>query len=386
MKIDDRDWRLPENRRLAFMRFYRFTLKHKAHPGMVYSWLPALAEHYQLDADGRAWAAWLNGNTQNPVMTSLLLGVAPTHYEWKRAVNFFEVNAPALDWDSDRRHQKYAFHEATAKWATDERWGAYPGGPANAWIAASRTWDDTWAFANAQPFMGRLSTWSMIEFARILLNREPTPETDPNWAYNLGRAHTGYIRIPDADTLLLDDLSGSRSHRNGLAILAGDDYHEAAYYDAQRGTWTEDRISKLKFLGKLLLIDALQVNAGEPWAADVGYLTMESALCTYKSWHKPQRRYPGVYADMAYGRLRKAEERFGDAGRAATAPLWEARRRDLPAWLRLESSPTDPGLSARKQNFYLQTGHIPVLGRDEWPAMWTEFDTAVEEGRYGLRA
>src|SRR3546814_10020322 len=68
---------------------------------------------------------------------------------------------------------------------------------------------------------------------------------------------------------------------------------------------------------------------------DVTRLTLESALCTYKSWHKPNRRYPNVYADMAYLRIRKAESRFGPR----FGPLWSIRREALPSWARLESTP-----------------------------------------------
>src|SRR3546814_10744378 len=91
---------------------------------------------------------------------------------------------------------------------------------------------------------------------------------------------------------------------------------------------------------------------------DVTRLTLESALCTYKSWHKPNRRYPNVYADMAYLRIRKAESRFGPR----FGPLWSIRREALPSWARLESTPTDPGLDPRKQNHYLVTGQ-PENGR-----------------------
>jgi hypothetical protein len=370
----DADLRLPEYRQAVFGRFYDHALKYRLHPGMVYGWLPDIADRANdgagATADQRAWLAWLNGNTQNPVTTALLFAAAPTH---------INAHAQAMDWDSDRRHQKYVFPEATRAWATDPRFGAYPGGPAQAWIAASRTWAETWAFANAQPYMGRLSTWSMIEFAKILLDRDDT--------YLPGGFGSGVVRIPDADTLLLRDLSGSRSHRNGLALLSGMDYRRAAYLDAAKPAWASELfMDQLEKLGASLLESARERNAGQRWAADVGYLTLESALCTYKSWHKPNRRYPGVYADMAYGRLKKAEERFGAAGAAATGPLWEARRRLLPAYLRLESSPTDPGLVPAKQNFYLTTGRVPVLGHEpQWAHMWTEFDQAVEDGSFGLR-
>lgn len=41
-------------------------------------------------------------------------------------------------------------------------------------------------------------------------------------------------------------------------------------------------------------------------AAAEGDFTLESALCTYKSWHRPNRRYVNVYSDMLHGRIDEA--------------------------------------------------------------------------------
>jgi hypothetical protein len=113
---------------------------------------------------------------------------------------------------------------------------------------------------------------------------------------------------------------------------------------------------------------------------DAGLLTFESALCTYKSWHKPNRRYPNVYADLLYDRIRWAERRWGPRFDV----LWECRNRCLPAPLRLEDNPADPGLSAAKQNHYLQTGQV-VMMQHEWACFANDFALAVEAGGYGLR-
>src|SRR3546814_9116637 len=73
--------------------------------------------------------------------------------------------------------------------------------------------------------MGRLSSWSMAEFARFLLGEG----------------------IPDADSLLLRDASGSKSHRAGLAVVSGQD---AAYYGWPE---TKDQVDDLEALGERLL-------------------------------------------------------------------------------------------------------------------------------------
>lgn len=338
------DWRLPENRREAFQRFYSFHLKYKSHPGLVYSFLPEIAEAYRADDDQRAWITWLNGNTQNPATTLLLLEAAPHLDYWKRAVDFWNENFKLLEWDTDRRHQKSKFGEATEKWALNY--------DSTGWeTAGAAGWGATWKYAFDQPYMGRLSAWSMIEYARILFGSS----------------------IPDSDTWLLHDKSGSRSHRNGIALVAG---YDSVYWDGD----TPDMlgiVEDLEVFADGLLREAQERNPGQP---DVGRLTMESALCTYKSWHKPGRRYPNVYSDMAYNRLKKAEARFGKRFDI----LWEARRRDLPDYLRLEDVPHDPGLTSVKQNHYLETGQVIMMDR-EYEDMQNDFNHKVETGTFGRR-
>lgn len=342
------DWRLPENRREAFQRFYSFHLEHKSHPGMVYSFLPAIAEAMDLDQEQRAWMVWLNGNTQNAVTTMLIMEAAPHAYNWREAIDFWNENFKKLEWDTDRRHQKSKFGEATEAWV-----GTFGNDDPDYWWGINgQHWDSAWKYASSQPYMGRLSSWSMIEYARILF---------------------GNRLVCDSDTWLLEDRSGSRSHRNGIAVVKG--------YDAW--SWQAEApfllgiVEELGYFANHLLEEARKRNPGHP---DVGRLTMESALCTYKSWHKPNRRYPNVYADMMYQRIKKAEARFG----RTFDLLWDTRRRDLPQHLRLEDNGFDPGLAPVKQNHYLETGQVIMMER-EYPDMQSDFRHAVETGLYGIR-
>lgn len=338
------DWREPAHKREAFLEFYRFHLRYRSHPGCVYALLPSIAEAFDLDDDQRAWLVWINGNTQNVVTSLMLLEAAPRPHLWADAVAFWNENFKALEWDTDRRHQKSKFGEATEKW-----FAAYGQHPAYGWMEAGMYgWDDTWNHAFNQPYLGRLSAWSMIEYARILFGNH----------------------IPDAGSWMLEDQIGSKSHRNGIATVAG---YDAVYWDA--GT-----PNMLGIVPELeAYADGLLADAGDH--PDVGRLTMESALCTWKGWWKPNRRYPNCYSDMMYNRIKKAEARFG----RRFDLLWEARRAHLPSYLRLEDCLNDPGLAPAKQNWFRETGEISMMYRD-WPALGPSgFDLAVERGEYGIR-
>ena len=351
------EWLHPDNRREAFQRSYTFSLETKTFPGMVYSMLPALAESFGLDEDGQAWLAWLNGNTQNVVTSMLLLEAAPRWQDWRKAVDFYNEHFKLLEWDTDRRHQKSKFGVAREQWIA---------GLADTGDSPRSVWDfDTgkaaFAYAMSQPYMGRISAWSYKQFAPILLG----PGT-----------------VPDVDSWYLEEAS-SRSHRNALCLLkgggdAGGGDGEQAEIPFLRGILPE-----LHDLAEDLLDEAYRRNA---WVNHdrhplVARLTLESALCTYKSWHKPNRRYPNVYADMMYQRIKKAEARFG----RGMDLLWHIRQRTLPTPLRLEDNPGDPGLSPVKQNWYREIGEIHYLHM-YFPAMEPSgFERAVEAGESGQR-
>lgn len=345
------DWRAKSRRTTTFHRCYGFHLRYRSHPGGVYYALPAMAEAAGWDAEQRAWAAFLNGNTQNPVTTSLLMAAGDRPARADRVLAFWRKHYAELSWDTDRRYHKARLDQSVSGYLT-----LTAGGQARYWRRAARGgWAGVWAAANAIPTMGRLSTWSYLEYLRIL-----------------------GVDIPDADTLMLGDRAGSQSHRNGLCLLLGlDEWMWWKPNPGFDGRYPPDLIGELETQGARLLATARQLNQGHP---DVGYLTLESALCTWKSWHRPRRRYAGVYNDLLHDRIRAGEARFG----RRFGVLWDARRRALPAWMRLEDTPTDPGAVPVKQNHYLETGEVVTLGHI-WPDMWSSFDQGVRDGAYGRR-
>lgn len=340
------DFRLPQYRREVFLRSYEWSVKHRSFPGGVHYVLPHLADAFDWDPEQRLWAAFLNANTQNPATTLLLMQAAPSPDRAGAAVEFWQRNYRALDWDTDRRYHKARFADAVAGYR------ALTCGDQQRYFRLPHEWTAWWAAALAVPTMGRLSAWSYLEYLRIL-----------------------QCGAPDADTLMLADIPGSRSHRNGLALIAGRDEWIS---DKQLGngpvSYTPDVLAELASTGYGLLDEARRRMPGEH---AVGYLSLESALCTYKSWHKPNRRYPGVYNDMLHDRLVRAENRFGYRFGA----IWDARRAALPARLRLEDSPLDPGCVPVKQNWYRNTGQVIGM-TEEWPCFTNDFDRRMDEGAF----
>jgi hypothetical protein len=355
LALEKVDYRLPEYRRDVFHDFYEFHLRHRAHPGCVYYLMPYLRETYDWDDEEAQWFAFLNGNTQNPITSLLLHRQSPRGLaDHGRMLAWYHENYARLAFDTDRRYHKRSLEAAVDGYG--KLVGRY-GGQRRLWDSqAALGWDRLWMVATSIPTFGRLSAFSYLEYVRIM-------------GVDL-----------DCDDLMLEDRPGSRSHRNGLCIVAGLDRYD--WHDSNPdfdGLYPADLLGYLAGEASLLLSEARERAAGKDWAGDVSYLTLESTLCTYKGWHRPNRRYPNVYNDMLYNRILAAQAAFPEANLDV---FWEARAACLPAYLRLEDMPGDPGLAPVKQNHYRETGEVIVLGR-EYDRYWSSFDAAVDAGELG---
>jgi hypothetical protein len=347
------DCRLKQYRREVFLNFYEFHLRYKAHPGGVYHYMPYLRENLVWDAEQALWYAFINGNTQHPMTSLLIFNAAPRPKYSERAIDFWRANYTRLAFDTDRRYHKKAFPQAVRSlmYLSDGDIISYFYG------SAGDGWPGVWQACRDIHTFGRLSAFSFAEYLRIM-------------------------GVPfDCEDLLVGD-SGSTSHRNGLSIVSGNeqwDSHKSNPYFP--GEYTPEMIAYLEDVGIDLLSEAKlrAPNWRDVDPYEVSYFTLESTLCTYKGWHRVNRRYPNVYNDMAYDRLKLAEERWPEEDFSI---FWEARRAYLPPHLRLEDSPGDPGLTAEKQNHYRLTGR-PIMMHKDFPEYENAFNTMVDMCAWG---
>lgn len=341
------DFRRPEYRREVWHRFYEFHLKFKAHPGCVYFLMRELRDELHWTEEQALWFAFINGNTQNPVTSLIIHRRFPEPSAAAEMLEWFDGERNRLAWDTDRRYHRKAFGDATFGYL-DRVVGSEQG---DAWRrAASLGWRATWDMARRIPTFGRLSAFSYTEYLRIM----------------------GMPIV--CEDLMLGDLDGSRSHRNGLSIVLGRDEWDWHASNPEFDRYTPGQIRYLTDEAAELLAEAHERAQGKPWEHDVGYFTMESALCTYKSWHRPNRRYPNVYADMLRDRIEAAQREWPNED---LGPLWRARERALPEYLRLEATPSDPGCVPEKQNHYRETGQVVMMHR-EWECFGNEFNDRIE--------
>jgi len=348
------DFRKLEYRREVFLRFYEFHLENRSHPGCVYYVMPWLAKRHKLDVEQRLWLAYLNGNTQNIVTSWLIFEAFPTLAEVKtsKLKPWFDKHYDRLAWDTDRRYHKKDFVKAVECYtklvqSSQKAYFAKFGR-----LAGESSFSALWAALRADFYtFGRLSAFSYSEYLRIM-----------------------GVDIA-CSTLFLRDLPGSRSHRNGLAKVLGRDdmdwYKETGF----KGDYTEAEFVWLEEEALSLLEEARERVKSNKRVdpRDVGYFTLESALCTFKSWHRKNRRFPNCYQDMFHDRIKLAEERWG---KEAVEQFWECRADCQPEHLLLEYCPKDPGLVPAKQNYYRETGHVIMMSK-RWPEFDNPFDRNI---------
>jgi hypothetical protein len=347
------DFRQHRYRREVFLRFYEFHCKYRTHPGCVYFLIPQLRKMNFWNQENTLWYAFINGNTQNPVTSYYIHEHFPdVPTDTAKLRSWFRDNYDKLAFDTDRRYHKKSFIESVDSYVkflngrTQER--AFraimcSGNPAlnfaPAWKHLSR---DLLTF-------GRLSLFSYLEYLKI-------------------------CGMPvECSTLMLRDLDGSRSHRNGLSIVLGRndlDWHKTNA--SFGGEYSSGLLDWLEYEGENLLHEAQDRAKGTDWERDVSYFTLESALCTYKSWHRPNRRYANVYADMLFDRIRQGEINTG----RSLSVFWEARNACLPPHLALEHTPKDIGVKPDKQNHYLKTGQVIMMDR-EWSCFKNDYNDSI---------
>ena len=348
------DFREPKYRREVFLRFYEFHLIHRTHPGCVYFAFPWLEDYHNLDQEQMYWLAFINGCSQNIVTTELI---------FKRFPDVMKLNIKELDdwwltvhqkfkvgggWDLDRRYFKLGktgfpacvkvYQELVRQYGSQIEMF-------NALCKANDKYENyrqVWKFVRSNYLsFGRLSAFSYIEYWRIV-----------------------GLKV-DCDELYLDDIKGSRSHRNGICKVLGRDDLE---WWKDEVTYDEQTIDWLTLEGTKLLEEA----RGRIDHKDVSYFTLESTLCNYKSWHRPDRRYPNVYADMFHDRIKYAESQWGNEFDI----FWQMRDECLPDDLLLEKNPSDVGVTKIKQNHYRLTGQ-PVMMDTMFDCFRNEYNDLV---------
>lgn len=334
------DFRKPQYRREVWLRFYEFHLTYKIHPGLVYLFFPYLAEKYGWNQEQKLWFAFINGCTQNPCTTMAVFEEFPDLHSLKidEMEKWHRENWRKLDYDTDSRYRKGHLVEMTQDYlkhlagrTQDEFFNEFLGDQ-----DPRKQFEKSWNYIYNNFFMyGRVSTFSYLEFLAIM-------------------------GLPvEFTTFFMYDLTGSKSHRNGILKVCGRD--DLEWYKGDNGvlTHTPDIMAFADREAMILFREAKERFKGKEFYNSVVIQTMESTLCCYKGWYRKNRRYPNVYTDMSFDRIKKAEKLW--EGKKSFDVFWEAREKCLPKELLLEKNPNDPGKVPYKMNWYRETGEVIMM-------------------------
>jgi hypothetical protein len=190
------DFREPKYRREVFLNFYGFHLKYKAHPGAVYYTMPYISDVLNYTQEQKLWMAFINGCGQNIVTTKTILDEFPelTTYNHKDFNKWFREHYTKLGWDTDRRYIKNKLEDVIEHYIKEldgrTQLEYFEGvmGTKDPHTNFENLWHKV--MSNFYTF-GRLATFSYLEYLRIV-------------GLNI-----------DCNSLFIDDIDGSKSHRNG---------------------------------------------------------------------------------------------------------------------------------------------------------------------------
>jgi hypothetical protein len=322
------DYRLAENRKEAFIRWYAWSLKYDDCDPAV--WMTNyLHKRYEHNDEQRLWFAWLYGNTYYAPTSWILLNEFPD----------FELATV------DRMTQWNATNYKRLRYQTDTKWnkGHLPVMfESYQKFIGNRTQRETLEsyYGNTEE-ENFISLWTSIKGGLHKFGRYST------WFYLQHLKHTAGILI-NPTSLMLDDFDGSRSHRNGLL------YAVAQEHDLDRKLSGGD-YARLESQAREIL-EETRIRFPELNHV-VDFFTMETCLCSFKKiFREHHGRYLGYYLDRQAEEIMQVEK-DGWYG-IDWDVLWQARNETID--LRLDDK---RGIDKERFSSFIRTGKLENL---EW--------------------
>jgi hypothetical protein len=315
------------SRRELFIRWYAWAMKYGDCDPAV--WMTNyLNKRYEHNSEEKIWLCWLYGNTYQ----------LPTAWVLKNEFPDYELaTVDRITWWNTHNYKRLRYQTDT-KWnkghlpAMFESYQKFIGKRTQREVLESyygdneeqnfnNLWDNL--KRNLHKF-GRYSTWFYLQHLR----------------------HTAGVKcVPTS--LMLDDYSGSRSHRNGLHLALGED----------------DKYDKQLTAGEYKSLEARSRSILEETASrypdlvdQIDFFTMETCLCSFKKiFREHHGRYLGYYLDRQSEEIQQAER--DDWTGIEWNVLWQARDETLDGKLAIRNAKIDK----EKFTFFLRTGRIERL-------------------------
>lgn len=318
------DYRLKQNRREAFIRWYAWSLKYDDCDPAVWA-TKYLNKRYEHNDEQRLWLAWLYGNTYYLPTAWVLMNEFPD----------FELATV------DRMEQWNSANYKRLRYQTDTKWnkGHLPSMFASyqKFIGEDTQRERLESYYEGTPKKNFDSLWVVLKGNLHKFGRYST------WFYMQHLRHTCGIDV-EPSSLMLDDYDGSRSHRNGLLLAAGKDD------DCDRKL-TESEYKYLESFGDGIRVEML--DRFPELSSKIDFFTMETCLCSFrKIFRHHHTRFLGYYLARQKEEIEKVQN---DGWHGIDwQVMWDSRAETLDQRLL--------NLSLSKENksisYFLETGKI----------------------------
>lgn len=288
------DYRRLGERSEGFLQFYAASVATgDCDPAL---WLISyLNERFEYSIEERLWFAWLY-HTYN----------VPTAFVYKN--EFPDEELASVERFTEWNNENYT----RLRYQTDTKWskGHLPAMYQSYcdWVGNSDQATKFTHICSEDPVTNFERLWAIVKGEWYKFGRYTA------FFYLQTLKHTCGLNI-DCPTLLLNDYSGSKSHRNGLCYALGKDNWVNQKLTSAEYKWLEDA-------GAELLQEARR--RWPTFASRFDNFSMETALCAYKKlWRVKRGRYIGYYLDRQSEEVMKAE---GDNWKGIEwEVIWQAR-------------------------------------------------------------
>ncbi len=322
------DYRLKQNRREAFIRWYAWSLKYNDCDPAVWA-TNYMNARYEHNDEQKLWLCWLYGNTYYLPTAWVLMNEFPD-FELAtvdRMERWNTANYKRLRYQTDTKWNKghlpamfESYQQFIGKKDQREKLESYYGD--NESQNFNALWD---VLKNSLHKFGRYSTWFYLQHLK----------------------HTAGVLVTPT-SLMLDDYDGSRSHRNGLLLAIGKDDD----YD-RKLTGSEYRTLEVQARD---ILEETRRRFPE-LTGQIDFFTMETCLCSFKKIFRERHgRYLGYYLDRQAEEIIKCEQ-DGWYG-IDWDVMWQARNETID--LRLDHK---TGIDKEKFTLFLKSGKLNGL---EW--------------------
>jgi hypothetical protein len=316
------DYREKQNRREAFIRWYAWSLTYKDCDPAI--WMTNyIFDRYEFNIEQKYWLTWLYGNTYY-YPTSFIL--------WNEFPDFELVSLERIaDWNTENyKRLRYQTDTKYNKGHLPKMFESYKkniGNKEQKDFFYSLLGDNE---ADSYKNVSKYVTENFYKFGRYT-----------TWFYLQTLKYCCSLPI-DAESLLLNDYSGSRSHRNGLLYALGRESEIDTKFTVGEYQILEDEAASI--LAEMKSRFPGLISQLEPF-------TMETCLCSFKKLFRNTRgRYLGYYLD------RQAEEikvcRADGWNGIDWNPLWDARSVNIEKILLTDS------INENLYSTFLDTGNL----------------------------